>query len=31
MDTPQKYTPASPLKSIADFVEELLTKKQQPR
>ena len=31
MDTPQKYTLASPLKSIADFVEELLTKKQQPR
>ena len=31
MDMPQKYTPASPLKSIADFVEELLTKKQQPR
>ena len=31
MDTPQRYPPASPLRSIADFVEELLTKKQQPR
>ena len=31
MDTPQRYPPASPLRSIADFVEELLTKKQPPR
>lgn len=31
MNIPQKYTPASPLRSIADFIEELLTKKQQPR
>ena len=29
MDVPQKYTPASPLRSIADFIEELLTTKQQ--
>ena len=27
MNIPQKYTPASPLRSIADFIEELLTKK----
>ena len=31
MNMPQKYTPASPLRSIADFIEELLTKKQQQR
>ena len=31
MDAPQQYTPASPLRSIADFIEELLTKKQQTR
>ena len=31
MNMPQKYTSASPLKSIADFIEELLTKKQQQR
>lgn len=32
MDAPQQYTPASPLRSIADFIEELLaTKQQQPR
>ena len=30
MDAPQQYTPASPLRSIADFIEELLTTKQQP-
>ena len=30
MDVPQKYTPASPLRSIADFIEELLTTKQRP-
>ena len=28
MDVPQKYTPASPLRSIADFIEELLKEKQ---
>ena len=28
MDAPQKYTPASPLRSIADFIEELLTSQQ---
>ena len=28
MDVPQKYTPASPLRSIADFIEELLTNRQ---
>ena len=31
MNMPQKYTSVSPLRSIADFIEELLTKKQQPR
>lgn len=31
MDAPQKYTPASPLKSIADFIEELLTTKPQTK
>ena len=31
MDVPQRYTPDSPLRSIADFIEELLTKKQQTR
>ena len=31
MDVPQRYTPDSPLRSIADFIEELLTKKQPPR
>jgi hypothetical protein len=31
MNMPQKYTPASPLRSIADFIEELLTKQQQQR
>ena len=30
MDVPQKYTPASPLRSIADFIEELLNEKKQP-
>ena len=29
MDVPQKYTPASPLRSIADFIEELLNEKKQ--
>ncbi len=31
MNMPQKYTSTSPLRSIADFIEELLTKKQQQR
>ena len=31
MDVPQKYTPASPLRSIADFIEELLKEKQQKK
>ena len=31
MDAPQKYTPASPLRSIADFIEELLNQKKQAR
>ena len=31
MNVPQKYTPASPLKSIADFIEELLKEKQQKK
>ena len=28
MDAPRQYTPASPLRSIADFIEELLNEKQ---
>ena len=28
MDAPQRYTPASPMRSIVDFIEELLTTKQ---
>ena len=28
MPAPQRYTPASPLRSIADFIEELLTNRQ---
>ena len=31
MDAPQKYTPASPLRGIADFIEELLNQKKQAR
>ena len=31
MDVPRPYTPASPLRSIADFIDELLTSKQQAR
>ena len=31
INVPQKYTPASPLKSIADFIEELLKEKQQKK
>ena len=29
MDTPQVYTPASPMRGIVDFIEELLAEKQQ--
>lgn len=29
MDAPQTYTPASPMQSIVDFIEELLTENQQ--
>ena len=29
MDAPQRYTPASPMRSIADFIEELLREKQR--
>ena len=29
MDVPLVYTPASPMRSIVDFIEELLTTKQQ--
>ena len=29
MDAPQVYTPASPMRSIVDFIEELLAEKQQ--
>ena len=28
MDTPQPYTPTSPMRSVVDFIEELLVEKQ---